>query len=448
MEATGKKKSFSVFIDWILKRFPADDPDQLRRARTLTLCSFTVGLAWPTFAMQYAQFGTPPLHWGIILLVGVFVLLLPFLFKVLPSVRTASNLYSFFTWFTLGWVALYDGGIHNQALIVYPFVPVIAAVFSKKRFDIGFWTLVTCAVVMVFYMVESKMGIKIPRVVDPEQATQLLMMSHINSITCFTLVFYLYERARTKLYSELEDKNRVIVGQQRMLIHSAQMSALGEMAGGIAHEINNPLAIIRGSAGILAELVKGAENARVGKTINTIDNSIMRIRKITDSLLRFCSENPTDPIVSHPIQEILDDVRTFAAERFSTNKINFEVIDKSGNASIRCRPSEIVQVLLNLLSNALDAVLASRDENEGGSVRLEVGRNGRFLEVRVFDSGQPVPEENRQRIFHPFFTTKDIGSGTGLGLSVSLGIIQSHEGELRLNESGEDKYFLVRLPAL
>jgi C4-dicarboxylate-specific signal transduction histidine kinase len=114
----------------------------------------------------------------------------------------------------------------------------------------------------------------------------------------------------------------------------------------------------------------------------------------------------------------------------------------SRSTLLECRQVEISQVLLNLLSNAFDAVVDCSDR----WVDLKFMDHSNEVEIRIMDSGRPIPSEIRQKMFQPFFTTKIIGKGTGLGLSISKGIIEGHQGTVKLAEGGENTEFVIRLP--
>lgn len=444
----------SSLMRWTLEKFPSNDSDQLRKARVLVYCAIWVAPFSIAFAAQYAKFKTPVVHWGGLLVLGVLIGTIPLLLRVIPSVRLFANYYSFLAWMTLAWVPLFDGGIHNQALINYPFVPILAIAFLP-RLDVLFWTVMSCLTIIAYWVVETKLGIQMPRALQTDEASQLLMSALVTTILSSAGIFYFYERARAKLHAEvqsqlkeLERQHTVIVDQQKMLVQSAQMSALGEMAGGVAHEINNPLAIIRGNTGMIAQVLKDLKNPRVEKSLDIIDNAIVRIKKIVDGLLRFCSGDARALVEKCSIQSVVDHTKPLVSERFASANIQLDFVDHVGNAIVECRPVEIAQVLINLLNNAFDAVNANRKGEGKDWVKLEVdaGPQGKFVDLKLYDSAPGVPEAIREKIFHPFFTTKEIGQGTGLGLSVSLGIIQSHQGELRLSSPEEKKFFLVRLP--
>ena len=243
---------------------------------------------------------------------------------------------------------------------------------------------------------------------------------------------------RKALETELEVRRAQAVA-------SARLSALGMMAAGIAHEINNPLAVIHASA---SDLLDMAETGDVPlKALQTASTRIKltadRISKIVKSLRQTAREGSTDPFQRASIAEIVEQALELCKERFRVNSVRLETPKVDPALHIFCREVQIGQVLLNLLQNAFDAVI----ECEGDKwVRLEVASDAQSAAFDVIDSGPGVPPDLKVRIMEPFFTTKPVGKGTGLGLSLSKAIVDEHGGELKLWEKDNHTCFSVRLP--
>lgn len=254
------------------------------------------------------------------------------------------------------------------------------------------------------------------------------------------------------LNQELERQNAdltraktLIEAQTQSIAVAAKMSALGEMAGGMAHEINNPMGIIHARASDLMEFAeeKEAVPARmVVETMEKIRNTAARVTKITLGLRKFARETRNDPVVATPVQDIVEDTLSFCTQRLKQNTVELRVAPIEPTLRIGCRPTEISQVLLNLLNNSVDAVQSLPEK----WVEVAVRDAGDELEIAVMDSGNGIPESMRARMGQPFFTTKEVGKGTGLGLSISRGIVEAHGGHLVLDTASPHTRFVVTLP--
>ena len=245
---------------------------------------------------------------------------------------------------------------------------------------------------------------------------------------------------RKRMEKEIE-LNRV------QAISSARLSAIGLMAGSIAHEINNPLAIIHASASDLLELADAqsvslgtlqAAGARIKKTAD-------RISRIVNSLRQISREGTADPFQRASVADIVRQALELCSERFRVNSIRLDLSPVDPALFISCREVQIAQVLLNLLQNAFDAAAELPSDRR---VRLGVSAQNHSVVFSVSDNGPGVPPEIKSRIMEPFFTTKPVGKGTGLGLSLSRTIVEEHGGQLKLDDSSTNTTFSFSIPLL
>lgn len=239
---------------------------------------------------------------------------------------------------------------------------------------------------------------------------------------------------------------QVILTQQASLVSSSKMAALGEMGGALAHEINNPLTIIHGNAVLLGKLIEknALDESEVLSAASRIKETALRISEIVKGLRTFARDGKHDPKKPALVRELIDDALVLCRERFKNNGISLEVEAGDPSWTVECRAVELVQVLVNLLSNAFDAVQGAPAPRH---VRLSASRpSPESIVLAVEDSGPGVPVELRDKIMQPFFTTKPPGQGTGLGLSIASGIVLGHGGRLYLDPKNASTKFLVEIP--
>ncbi len=243
-------------------------------------------------------------------------------------------------------------------------------------------------------------------------------------------------RERKRLEAEIER-------QRLQFVHNSKMSSLGEMAAGLAHEVNNPLAILKGNANVLAMELAAPWTDRelVAKTLKTMDATVDRIAGIIKGLRNFARDGSQDPLVPIPVARVVETTLSFCKSRFENHGIRLE-LGPPTDAVLRGQESQLQQALLNLLNNAFDAAKESPDK----WVRLGVAQAGGVLRLEVDDSGKGIPPAIRDRVMEPFFTTKDVGKGTGLGLSICRGIVESHGGRLYIDEAAPYTRFVMEFP--
>ncbi len=245
--------------------------------------------------------------------------------------------------------------------------------------------------------------------------------------------------------TEIKKLQKMAESERSKAEYSARLATLGEMAGGVAHEINNPLSIIVGKMAILKKRVMGGENDPqiLLPPIQLVSDTADRIAKIVRGLRTFSRNSEQDPMSEEDLGEIIEQTLDLCQERFKGHGIDFR-IHYPKNTQITCRPAQISQVLMNLLNNAYDAVENLAEKWVDVSVDTSSSNTIRIL---VTDSGHGISPEIEQKLMQPFFTTKELGKGTGLGLSISDGIIREHKGSLYYDRSSPHTRFVIELPA-
>jgi len=239
------------------------------------------------------------------------------------------------------------------------------------------------------------------------------------------------------------DREKEMMNEQ--IIEAGKLASVGELAAGIAHEINNPVAIMVEEAGWIEDLLEEdgscEDPAEARRALKQIKNQGVRCKQITHKLLSFARK--TDPELRKvQLNELIDEVVALSEQRVKYSNVKLKLNLTPHLPEVYASPSEFEQVLLNLVNNALDAMTP-----EGGTLEITTRVDGGHVVVDVADTGQGIPKANLARIFDPFFTTKPVGKGTGLGLSICYGIIKKMEGEISVNSAvGLGTTFHVRLP--
>lgn len=231
---------------------------------------------------------------------------------------------------------------------------------------------------------------------------------------------------------------------EKSLVASARFATLGEMAGAIGHEINNPLTLIVNDNEELRIMLesKSFDEVKAKELISRIDRTSTRIAKIVKGLKSFARDGSNDPFYPVPAKVIVDETLELCSQKFKANAVELIIQLSDPNVQFECQKVQIVQVMLNLLNNAFDAV----KDSTSPWVKLEIASGASGVSFFVSDSGTGIPEEIQRKIFQPFFTTKEIGLGTGMGLSISKGIVEKHRGKIFLDTKQNQTCFVVSLP--
>jgi two-component system NtrC family sensor kinase len=241
------------------------------------------------------------------------------------------------------------------------------------------------------------------------------------------------------------DDEKVMMNQK--VVEAGKLASVGELAAGVAHEINNPVAIMVEEAGWIGDLLEEDEFHQSGnlpeltRAVNQIKAQGRRCKEITHKLLSFARKTDGN-LQDVDVNELLEEVVALTSQRakYAMVRINSDFDPKM--LKVRVSPSEFQQVFFNLINNALDAM-----EDKGGTLTVSSRRKDGFIVVEITDTGRGIPEANLNRIFDPFFTTKSVGKGTGLGLSICYGIVDKMGGKIECKSAVDvGTTFYVSIP--
>jgi two-component system NtrC family sensor kinase len=240
-------------------------------------------------------------------------------------------------------------------------------------------------------------------------------------------------------------KKKEIMSQQ--VIETGKLASVGELAAGIAHEINNPVAIMIEEAGWIEDLLEeedltGSENEKeIYRALTQIKTQGRRCKEITHKLLSFARKTDSR-IIAISVTNLLKEIAYLSSQRAKYSNVEIKTDFEENLPPIPASETEMQQVFLNLVNNALDAM-----EKTGGIITLGAKRAGNDIIVTVSDNGMGIAEANLARVFDPFYTTKPVGKGTGLGLSICYGIIKKIGGDINVRSTkGEGTAFEIRFP--
>ncbi len=271
----------------------------------------------------------------------------------------------------------------------------------------------------------------------------LISFLFLGSTWFFMIRAYNRSLNEKKEAEERYEKQRILSAQNMKLV------AIGEMAGNIAHEINNPLAVIRGYSQQLIRLRKSDKVIDPQKTEEMLERIIRttdRISNIVKSLLKLSRKSVNSEKIWQSLDAIVEDSVNLCGEKFTNLGIQLEVdLSNTDQYLINCHPIEISQVILNLLNNSADAIEGF--DEPWIRVRSSVVKGDR-LQLTITDSGKGIPELIREKIMTPYFSTKPEGKGTGLGLSISSSIIAESGGFLFYNDRAKNTEFVIEFPAV
>ena len=258
------------------------------------------------------------------------------------------------------------------------------------------------------------------------------------------VIAFILSRKMVSRVAEADREKEMITEQ---VVETGKLASVGELAAGIAHEINNPVAIMVEEAGWIEDLLE-EEEFKEGENLGEFKRALGQIRsqgrrckEITHKLLSFArkTDSRTQDV---QLNELIEELVALSSQRAKYSNVEIHSNLQENLPTLHVSQTELQQVLLNLMNNALDAM-----EKTGGKLNVSSELEGEFIVVEVADDGPGIPEANIARIFDPFFTTKPVGKGTGLGLSICYGIVKKMGGDIEVRSTIDaGTIFRVKIP--
>ena len=337
--------------------------------------------------------------------------------------------------------ALTTGGFDGMPIAWIIVIPVAATVILGTRWSL-LWTVLSIINLIIIYLLEKFEFVKVTGNVSVE--VDLISLIILTSL--ISTIVYSLDKDRSKT-------ERKIIKNEKALAEANRMASVGTIAGGVGHEVNNPLTIIQIKNKMNLKLLERLESEnklneeqkgileKTKENTKGIDDNVQRISTITHSLLFITNDKSRKVFRSIVVSDLLDYVSK-GLGNMADVELSFQENMANEYAYISADRTLMNRVLTSVIFNARDAALEVEDQ--WIRVRSKITKDK--VIIKVIDSGRGIPESNVDKIFDPFFTTKDVGKGMGLGLSMCAKILEIHQGEIYLNRDAVNTEFVIEIP--
>lgn len=422
------------YFDRFVATGEADSPQENRNNRFTAMVFLQCGFVGLIMGLAYVWSGTLFLA----SLMGLFVLNCLLCFYLLRFKKLQKFSRVFFIMSANGVIFLFSYLVGHKAEFHQFYIPSIALpflMFPKEQKRILAMSIILPLLLMTLEFVTPFQN-GISQNLEDQQLYLLAFMSSFLSASMVAFSFFYIFRIA------LQNEDRILT-QNEALITSEKMSTLGIVAAGIAHEINNPLTIILGSTIASQRFLEKTAgiDPRVLKQLETIRNTTSRIAKIVDGLKVFSRDSRLDQTQPISLKEILEQARTLCHQKLKDIPLR---IFCEASIMARANPTELLQVLVNLVNNAIDAQQGKSER----WIEIRVVDKSDYFAIQVIDSGAGIDGTVLRKMFTPFFTTKPVGQGTGLGLSISKRLMENRGGKLYYALVQSHTAFVVEVPSL
>ena len=358
--------------------------------------------------------------------------------------KTWLNYYSYATYFVASvWASIslitFDGLAIEKEFIVTTIMLGLASGgamshIANKRIAVYYSSsIIFCHVVKVIHIGQSDWHL----LVCAEVLFILLIFSMLKK---FNDLYKESVRLTTELQSKI-DVEKELQKEKEKAFTNARLASLGEMAAGIAHEINNPLAIILGKIQVIRKSIEKTQKPMsfYEKQLEGINASCLRVADIVQSMRNLSRLKSEEEFQNFNLEDLMGIVNPLVESKIKQNNIN--LIIQHQNEIFKADKGEISQVIINLINNSVDAISNINEK----WIKIESKKCIGGLELRVTDSGRFADIQNSDKLFDPFFTNKELGEGTGLGLSLSKSILERNHGSIEIDQTSKNVSFILFL---
>ena len=272
------------------------------------------------------------------------------------------------------------------------------------------------------------------------------LSAYLIKCLCFMTFVFLSSAMVWIFVTETYNIQKSFQDSQHQLAKSKRLNDITKLAAGFAHEINNPAAIVSGSNEIIKKIVAKENSASKDKILQRLevsDRAVLRITDIVKSIRQMSIGGPKDNLNSCLWQEIKSDLENLIQSKIEENHISLEIENPPSSARIAIEHSELLHVMHHLTKNAIDAVIEGKEQKRWIKIGFKLDKL--TSQITIQDSGDGISQQVEDNILQPFFTTKELGSGMGLGLSVSFGIIKKAGGDLSIDKNNPHTTFKIKL---
>ncbi len=416
---------------------PGDQLMTIRRKKILTGV-LLVGAPHNLFLLPVFYYLAIPVAFWLLFLHTVFLTSLIFIHRKIGTSLTSAVAS---IWTSL-WLVAIGGIIQGDIGIEYIFVVLAViplAVINPKKRSLQTAVFLIVTAIAMSWSLSGWQDIGLYKM--DEWQTKIIRNTAYFALLSLTAVFvkaFIAETERLRINSQ---------ESERKMFQASKLADLGTLAAGVAHEINNPTTIAASNLEFISKEVadKGKfANPWIAKRVKRIDDALKRTTQIVRSLLDLARDPQYENIDQVPLKQICGELKALLRSRAIQHDIAIDISQVNEQSTVQFRRSELGQVLLNLLSNAIDALACCSSESK--QIKVSLSESPDHVHIIVADNGPGVPEECVEKIMDPFFTTKEVGKGTGLGLSICFKIIQSNQGLLYYKRIENWSRFVIQLP--